>query len=1131
MEFIMSSQTLEKFENNNNGSSQSEGVEFIKDSNIIKEGMFAVLKKQNRQLPYDIGVVLLIDLLKFADNNLHSVSVRHHPNYSEHSVGFLLDEFYEFFDVISQKDGEEIRQKEIESLKTLISHKEEVVQEYRNNPQKLQAEALSIYSKRIESPTSNKIVRTDNIINLLGQANALEQINSIKSQANMFGDVAKIQSEILKKGVNELQLLMGKLIPFLNERYAVSIASTKETEATMKDANDGIESLNLYTGDGVDVYEIKRGVEATQNIPLSLVQNRIICDVELAYFNDKRAAHLDADSIVEDFFDVIAENPKLVNQIFPTERCVCIAVIRESDIDYKDTYWNIVMNKINKKAFLLIRNGENISAIYSPIGSHLAAKNLFPSKDILDKCFLSGTDGINITVDNLKYSDALNEIDQITLHYKRFLLLLAGLQHRLNLLGLFYPENESFDIFFPHFQNKYFNFIHDQDGTGMLADLKEPSLESYIALQNSTLAKGSNIICRTNAMVSEDAAPYCWTYSWRRGTYGDSNALTRYPINDIEIVKVEQDKDGFFVRFPVNSGYSQRDALAKVRIDEGSRSLNYLVLDGLNADRLEGYISKRKYRQFYLDYIDLFKEAQSYIQSFEMDNKKAIQYYLNAVEQIQDINKPPLEVKEIVMRCINFFSAKVSQSDILGFLHQKISDSALTAQSESISKLVFIKEDRYLIDSKAIATTVDRSGNRFMYITLPKDLELSALSKLEKDYWVYRCPVKSIKNGRFNIDKAEIVSILDYVRDEIVLNVVDKDLYGYYYKIGATPRQNLISEGKGSFSYNKLFKSYEEKQKFLNVMLFSKEFIEALFSNKLTGDLIDQMQSIVKSQVEKLSSSLFDNWGNERKREVALTLPYCVFERSNVGAICLRGGIAWLDSLAARLHEHGQIIDQNNLAQEIGVLKIQFNAEAPNSLFLETLDIGSGFNTFRRNNALESQYVHSVKLLSYVLHSSAKKLIHDNHFSRLDSVDVQANLKYCSFDENVLIEFSPALDNEIQNPNLIGTTQIIKAHRIEEVIRKGKDIVSRFSHIYIGAEPYLSEYIEHVKDAMNSRFLEFEGNLNGEIYYSEMLNQYVCSTGDFEKFRSDMIKNIYSNPEEAEIEQVQDHIFKVVKEI
>ena len=294
--YFMSKQELEVI--NNEGFSRdsfntNSKIEVIENSNILKEGMFAILKKPHKQLYYDTGIALLIQELKFANNNLHTVIVRHHPNYSSNHFGMLLDEFYDYFDVISQADGEAIRKTEIDGIHKLIAQKEEQVQEYKTNPQTLQALAFSIYSKRIESPTASQHVSTNNIANLLGQSNAIEQINAIKSQTNMFSDIAKIQADIIKECVEELQQLMKKLTPFMVERYATAMATTSEAQNTVKEINDGMATLSMYTGEGVEVYEIKKGVDAAPEIPLTLVQERILADVELAYFNDESGFHYD----------------------------------------------------------------------------------------------------------------------------------------------------------------------------------------------------------------------------------------------------------------------------------------------------------------------------------------------------------------------------------------------------------------------------------------------------------------------------------------------------------------------------------------------------------------------------------------------------------------------------------------------------------------------------------------------------------------------------------------------------------------------------------------------------------------------------------------------------------------------
>lgn len=53
------------------------------------------------------------------------------------------------------------------------------------------------------------------------------------------------------------------------ERYATAIASTQEAQNSIKEINDGVATLSMYTGDGVELVEIKRGADAAPEMPLT----------------------------------------------------------------------------------------------------------------------------------------------------------------------------------------------------------------------------------------------------------------------------------------------------------------------------------------------------------------------------------------------------------------------------------------------------------------------------------------------------------------------------------------------------------------------------------------------------------------------------------------------------------------------------------------------------------------------------------------------------------------------------------------------------------------------------------------------------------------------------------------------
>lgn len=80
----------------------------------------------------------------------------------------------------------------------------------------------------------------------------------------------------------------------------------------------------------------------------------------------------------------------------------------------------------------------------------------------------------------------------MALHYRRFLILICGLDHRLKLFGDFYDTNTPYSFLSLEFQERYFQFLHDKDGSGLLGMAEtRPSLQSYLEQANSCLQSGS----------------------------------------------------------------------------------------------------------------------------------------------------------------------------------------------------------------------------------------------------------------------------------------------------------------------------------------------------------------------------------------------------------------------------------------------------------------------------------------------------------------------------------------------------------------------------------------------------------------------------------------------------------------
>lgn len=585
-------------ENDTHGATGS--VDYIEDAGLVREGMFAELLQpiQLRDSDYpflQVGDILLIEKLKFANNVLHTVVLRDHPRnciYQDpYYFSYLFDDFCAKFKVISAEDGQAIRDRELLHINAETDSITAHLADLKNNPNQFMAIAMDIYSKRLNDPNKPKSYFAGNISGLLGQANALEQIESINNGANMATDLMEIRKNYIEERVNKIKESSDIVKSFYTEKCAGFISSTTEVVETTQKINDGIESLNLFTLKNVRIDTVMTGQDAPEHVPLTLTQERILADVELSFYKEKNALSLDI-SNAHIFFDELKSNPAFVKQIFPTERCVVACALREPDIDYKDNLYNFIANRENKATFLMVRNGENIHVVRSPIDSHLAANMLFPAKKYMDELYEQSHSELNITIDSLNYADVVNEIDRVTLHFKRFLLLLAGLQMQKGLLGMFYPLEETFNIFSLDFQESYMHFIYDASGEGLISQSR-PDLDSWIRINNAKLRKGSNILVASNLFVTPNSAPTCYK---RTDNRNNPYKRIKTPTKPYLELQVEQDESGYYVRMPFkrDSDQTDKEVRSKVWIDELNRTDNwqvqYMVLDYINPEELSFYI-------------------------------------------------------------------------------------------------------------------------------------------------------------------------------------------------------------------------------------------------------------------------------------------------------------------------------------------------------------------------------------------------------------------------------------------------------------------------------------------------------------------------------------------------------------
>lgn len=603
------------------------------------------------------GMVLLIQSIRWVDDAPHTVILRSHPSkfgtterleipqedgsikrihlrYEEHR--FLLDEFLSGFEF--EPDHQSVRADEVRQVQNKINALQAELVETQCNPALLAAiveeglrdegvpssegksndagQGLPVAVSRDESHVAE--LATGTVANAIGSGITTEGIAAMKVAAQREHKIATVKAKWIQGKTTAIAETIKQMTPFYEEQAAAALAQTEDVRTYVAKLLKGIESLDLYVGKDVEVETLREGAPAGKDVPLTFVQRKLLMDEELAVWAD--VGEWFDFSNDHKFVEALQTHDGLVSQIFPTERCVLVMATTRREIDYGDVWTNVARNQRNKMVFLLVRNGMNIHRVYSPVESHLKSARLFPTRNEQDGIF-RGFDGSQIKFEDVAYTDKLGAHELHALHYKRFLLLACGLDHRLKLFGDFYDGPESLDFVSMDFQERHCRFLHDDDGEGLLPGEDRKPVAAWIKEMNTYLRSGSRVLCNWVELMNPDTAPAaCKQERDSTGSLFDR----RYRPSERMSVAVAY-KDGASICLDVEvSGYSysshaNRTFNCKVNLSKFENGgwkytdLPFLCLDAVDPADLDWYIHHRGSRQDHLSFIRFFKEALRFI--------------------------------------------------------------------------------------------------------------------------------------------------------------------------------------------------------------------------------------------------------------------------------------------------------------------------------------------------------------------------------------------------------------------------------------------------------------------------------------------------------------------------------------
>lgn len=555
------------------------------------------------------GRAYLVTDVKLLDGEAHTVIIRRHPletreQYPTTAREMLASAFYGQFSRVA--DAEAVRRREMEEI---MGRVDAIQEELRAGPPSMPGDgaALLQIARHVETAEQDLGTMISNI----------DKVDAMRQAAARQVVLAEASAAWMTERTKEMGATLTVLGDYHQEAAAAQVAAVSKVVKHAKRLEEGVKTLNLYTGEGVEARLLVDGDPAGPDAgPLHLYQRLLFMDEEyLVHVNDAGADYHD----FGDFAADLARDPALVRRLLPMPRSIVAMRPRRKDKIYfegdspSDTFMNMLYNQPNRQAFLLIRDGDRIWHVESELGTYNVPR-LFPTKDEADKPF-RGWGGERVGIDNVRYTDQLAESDKIALQYKRLLILLWGLHDRLEVFGNIAAPGTNFLSM--DFQSKAFKFVHD-DEEGLPHNMKP--FNEWIAEKNALLQSGSRVLCLWKNLANPATAPGLVRNDGSR-RYSDLRWLGR-PATTSDVVIARKSGSSIVVDMEATrAGWDNHGKPYKVVVDltkwEESDShywrseddyerAAFLVLDGVRPEEIDFYLNSRSQRAGYLSYVPLF---------------------------------------------------------------------------------------------------------------------------------------------------------------------------------------------------------------------------------------------------------------------------------------------------------------------------------------------------------------------------------------------------------------------------------------------------------------------------------------------------------------------------------------------
>lgn len=587
------------------------------------------------------GIVMLLAEIHVVDGEIHAVTLHGHPILRMGRIKMLRDEFLNAFSPCPE--GEALRAAELAAAMGRIQAIGASMSDMPDDQRLLEAfPPKPRASKTDAEPGDPKDAAGEAApARIALPAALLPSGDVVAAQGRIEHGIAVLEarSAWVKAKTEEMTHGMKVVQSYQEERVAQSLAGISEQRKMAEGLLRNVHTMRLFLGEGVEIATVLEGESAPAEEPLHLMQRMLYLDEEIFVSSvmDQgfHAGHM------RNLSSLLAANRDLVERMLPHPRSVAIARIRRKSRQF-DAPENLIeafqmMEKDHQDKYvqILIRDGDNVRMVMADEETS-RAQRLFPSRAEIDAIFTDRSrydwekrtyQSREITPFDIEYSDKRSEHDQRALFYKRFLIILWGLQEREKVFGPFIPQGANWLEETVH--TRHFRFVHDEEN--VLSDDLKP-VKDWLAEMNAWIRPGSRVLVQGDRLMTEDTAPTAYGKGDRLRS-GD-RVRERDAVNRHDEEIVGRRGGELVIQLQTSHRWSRgRDMKTPVtlrRPDGRMPPRGVLCLDRADAKTLRRYIHSRRERETYLDWLELFMQAVKIVEIREAEDRADLDRLLKA---------------------------------------------------------------------------------------------------------------------------------------------------------------------------------------------------------------------------------------------------------------------------------------------------------------------------------------------------------------------------------------------------------------------------------------------------------------------------------------------------------------------